>query len=453
VIESGDGSGLPPLQEGWRRLRLAEIGAWVGGGTPSKQRSDFWDGGDVPWLSPKDMKATLLSGTQDAITAAAVEQSAAKRFSANSIALVVRSGILEHTLPVALVPFEAAANQDMRVVTPHDEIDPEWLLYALLARAEEFRRRCRKDGTTVASIEVPRLMEALLEVPPLEEQRRIVKDIGALFAEIELAATALRTTGELFEAFQASVLEALYYGELLGDFQGTRTISGTEALPQGWRWITLAEAASDERRAITDGPFGSNLKSSHYTAHGPRVIRLQNIGVGEFLNAEAHVSHEHFEALKTHEAKAGDVVMASLGDDLPRACVVPAWLGPAIVKADCPRVRPRSEVNPEFLAACLNSRPVRKQAATTVHGVGRTRLKLADAKRLRLPLPPRAIQDEFVARLTEMSAGVSELSRARDAALAKADRMKRSILSQVLTGQLSVLGEKAPENQSSAALS
>jgi type I restriction enzyme S subunit len=44
---------------------------------------------------------------------------------------------------------------------------------------------------------------------------------------------------------------------------------------------------------MTDGPFGSNLKSSHYVDEGPRVIRLQNIGFGEFVDEEAHISRDH----------------------------------------------------------------------------------------------------------------------------------------------------------------
>src|SRR4051812_9447832 len=127
------------------------------------------------------------------------------------------------------------------------------------------------------------------------------------------------------------------------------TPAGPFELPAGWRWVPVAALAADEPRAITDGPFGSNLKSAHYTDAGPRVIRLQNIGQGRFLDAEAHISPEHFETLRTHEAKAGDIVLASLGEELPRACLVPEWLGPAIVKADCPRLRSDPSLNAEYL--------------------------------------------------------------------------------------------------------
>src|SRR5688572_31007552 len=115
------------------------------------------------------------------------------------------------------------------------------------------------------------------------------------------------------------------------------TAPGPNALPNSWSEATVEELACSDVGSLTDGPFGSNLKSSHYTDSGPRVIRLQNIGDGRFLDERAHISAAHFERLRKHEALAGDVVVAMLGAELPRACLVPAHLGPAIVKADCVR--------------------------------------------------------------------------------------------------------------------
>src|SRR5258706_505676 len=99
------------------------------------------------------------------------------------------------------------------------------------------------------------------------------------------------------------------------------------SLPPQWRWTRLEELASDEPNSITDGPFGSKLKTEHYTTAGPRVVRLQNIGDGNFVDAGAHISHQHFLSLRKHEVHAGDVVIAALGESPPRACVIPPALG------------------------------------------------------------------------------------------------------------------------------
>src|SRR5271167_4022418 len=117
-------------------------------------------------------------------------------------------------------------------------------------------------------------------------------------------------------------------------------------LPLGWAWATVQDLAAPEPRAITDGPFGSNLKTAHYTHAGPRVIRLQNIGDGVFLDEKAHISQEHFAALSSHAVRPDDVLVAGMGETLPRACLAPRSLGDAIVKADCFRVRLHGEMQP-----------------------------------------------------------------------------------------------------------
>lgn len=176
-------------------------------------------------------------------------------------------------------------------------------------------------------------------------------------------------------------------------------------LPLGWSLATIADLASSESRAITDGPFGSALKREHYTPTGPRVIRLGNIGVGVFLDKDrAHISRERFETLSAHKAVAGDVLVAALGDPLGRACVVPEGIGLAIVKADCFRIRPWDEIDPRFLSYWLNAPQSRSQFAGNSHGLGRVRINLANLRQHEVPLPPLAEQRRVVAKLDQMMA-------------------------------------------------
>ncbi|EAW5391945.1 restriction endonuclease subunit S, partial [Salmonella enterica subsp. enterica serovar Ohio] len=98
---------------------LGEIGKWYGGGTPSKNKIEFWENGSIPWISPKDMGRTLVDSSEDYITEEAVLQSSTKLIPANSIAIVVRSSILDKVLPSALIKVPATLNQDMKAVIPH----------------------------------------------------------------------------------------------------------------------------------------------------------------------------------------------------------------------------------------------------------------------------------------------------------------------------------------------
>ena len=172
-------------------------------------------------------------------------------------------------------------------------------------------------------------------------------------------------------------------------------------LPDGWTMVTLADLAAATPRAITDGPFGSNLKSSHYTASGPRVIRLQNIGDGIFKYEDAHVSEKHFRELEAHTVEAGDLVVASLGADLPRACLIPSDIPPAIVKADCIRVRLHEAINHKYVNYALQRPDLRHVVQDQIHGVGRPRLGMAGIKALPIPLAPFAEQLRIVDAIEE----------------------------------------------------
>ena len=66
-------------QEGWKLVPLGDLGRWSGGGTPSKSKKQFWDGGTIPWVSPKDMKTLVIRDSEDYITEEAVLTSIAGR--------------------------------------------------------------------------------------------------------------------------------------------------------------------------------------------------------------------------------------------------------------------------------------------------------------------------------------------------------------------------------------
>lgn len=208
-------------------------------------------------------------------------------------------------------------------------------------------------------------------------------------------------------------------------------------LPTGWRATKVRELAIDEPNAFVDGPFGSNLKSSHYTQSGPRVLRLENIGDGVFRDVRTHIAEEHFRTLLRHEARCGDIVMALLGDEIPRAVVVPARVGPAIVKADCPRLRVDPKVaDPAFVAHALNAPQTRSRAKALVHGVGRPRLNLREARELSVPLAPLAEQRRIVealeTQLTRLDAAIATLKRVS----ANLRRYRASVLQAAVEGRL-----------------
>ena len=179
------------------------------------------------------------------------------------------------------------------------------------------------------------------------------------------------------------------------------------------------------------------MKTEHYTDSGPRVIRLQNVGDGVYVDEEAHISEAHFRRLQKHRVFADDLVIAAFGENPPRSCVIPPALGPAIVKAACIRFRPHCEIAVKYMNAALNSDPVRKRTKGMVHGVGRPRLNLGEIKSIVLPVPPFAEQLRIVAEVERRLSVIDQLQAIVATNLERATRLGRSILSRAFAGQLS----------------
>jgi type I restriction enzyme S subunit len=217
---------------------------------------------------------------------------------------------------------------------------------------------------------------------------------------------------------------------------------GEYELPRGWAWSQLGSITAVEDGAMCDGPFGSKLKTEHYIGEpGFAVVRLGNIGIGEFLwGKEGHITREHFESLPGNHISPGDLLVAGLADPLVRCCEAPANLGPAVNKADCFRLRLHRLINRFFVCQFLNSPVAKSFAAEENHGMTRERINLANAKSIPIPLPPLAEQHRIVAKVDELMALCDQLEQQ----LSQADQQRRRLLEAVLA---EALGGRLPTGQ------
>jgi type I restriction enzyme, S subunit len=90
-----------PAPSHWLRTRVKYVCRFAGGGTPDKGNIEYWNG-EIPWVSPKDMKSSEIIDTEDHITKAGLDSSAAKLVEPGAVLIVMRSGILRHSIPVAI---------------------------------------------------------------------------------------------------------------------------------------------------------------------------------------------------------------------------------------------------------------------------------------------------------------------------------------------------------------
>lgn len=175
---------LGDLPSHWNLEKMKFFARFAGGGTPSKDEPAYW-GGDIPWVSPKDMKRSVISESEDYITVAGQINSPCTLIPPNSVLIVVRSGILQHSIPVALNSVPVTLNQDMRALMPDDRVDSRYLAYQIKGCQKELREEWVKQGATVESIEHQRMVDSRMAIPPLVEQQAIADYLDTETARID----------------------------------------------------------------------------------------------------------------------------------------------------------------------------------------------------------------------------------------------------------------------------
>lgn len=169
----------------WELIPLKYLCNFSGGGTPTKDNLSYWKGGTVPWVSPKDMKSFWISETQDYVTPKAVSESSTNYVEEGSLLMVVRSGILQRNIPVAINIIKVTMNQDMKALKFNERMKVHYAAYFINGNVNSLLLEWTKEGATVESIEHEYLANSLIPVPPIEEQYSIIKSISQQMKRFE----------------------------------------------------------------------------------------------------------------------------------------------------------------------------------------------------------------------------------------------------------------------------
>ena len=370
---------------------IGEIVDFIGGGTPSRDVNDYWNG-DIPWASVKDFKEPLIDSTQESITEEGLSNSSSTLIPAGHVIMPTRMALGK----AAINSIDVAINQDLKALKPKRQVDTRYLLHAVLSKAKEIKSHGK--GATVQGITIERLSTIQIPLPPLEEQRRI--------AAILDKTNEINRFRECYQALCRDLEVSIFYKEF----------GSPGANPFGWPTIPLAEMAE----IFSDGPFGSNLKSSHYVESGIRVVRLQNIGIGTFLDYDqAFVDPLHYETIKKHSCLPGDVLIGTLGDPNLRACILPDGIPVAVNKADCIQMRcDTSRSTTAYITHLLNLPEVNQMASSLILGQTRGRISMGRLKGFVVPMPPLEKQIQFARKIGALNSlrkiGESSASSIRD---------------------------------------
>jgi len=164
------------ISKGSQRRKLRELVHVSGGKTPSMSNSLYWNG-DIVWISSKDMKSSRISGSELKITNLALNEMTL--YHPGTLLLVARSGILKHSLPLAILEVDATINQDIKALQVHG-CNAFYLYYAILSQEDNIIRTLVKTGTTVQSLMMDSFLNIEIPTPDIDQQQSIIDKLAKL---------------------------------------------------------------------------------------------------------------------------------------------------------------------------------------------------------------------------------------------------------------------------------
>ena len=423
----------------WEVPKLKTIASFSGGGTPSRENLSFWNG-DIPWVSPKDMKADRITGAEESITEAGLKSSAANLLPVGQVLMVVRSGILKRTIPVAINECAVALNQDMKAFAfDSRRCLPEFFLRWVQGLNALLLLAWAKQGATVESIEHSYLADTIVPIPPLPEQREIAGFLDRETAQIDaLVAEQERLLELLKEKRQAVISHAVTRGLNPNAPLKPSGIEWLGDVPAHWKVVKVKHLVQSLEQGWSPQCEGFPAEEDEWG-----VLKVGCVNGGIFNPAENKLLPPELEADPKLGIAHGDILIS-------RANTRELVGGAAVAKRDYPklllcdklyRLRLRPERgNPDFVSLYLGCSAVRGQIELGATGASASMQNIGQSTilDLQIPTPPLSEQRAIVAHLDAATAQFDALTAAVERALALLQERRTALISAAVTGQIDV---------------
>jgi type I restriction enzyme S subunit len=378
---------------------LRELCAFRHGGTPSKATPEFWSG-EIPWVSPKDMKTSTVCDAVDRISQAAIENSAASVVPAGSSLLVVRSGVLAHTLPVALVTAPVAFNQDIKAVLPNSSaVLPEYVYWFLRSKAPYVVARGVKKGATVHSVQSGFIENLQVPVPTHDQQRRIVDLLSRAEGIVRLRRQAQQKAAELIPSI---------FIDMFGDPVGN---------PNKWPLQPLGNIVQS-----ISGGTPSKARPDFWEGDLPWVSP-KDMKRDEIIDAADHVSRTVLNETNLKLVPPESVLIVVRGMILVHSVPVAINRVPVTINQDMKALRPASRITANYLQWLLKVSHARLLGAVSTAGHGTKKLDTNTLMGMSFPVPPTQLQQKFEARTLAASSILTQYVEAEQKATAVFDAL------------------------------
>ena len=414
------------IPESWKWVKVGNVGSWSSGATPSRTNPAYY-GGIIPWLKTGDLNDGFIKKIPEFITDLALEKTSVRLNPVGSVLMAMYGATIGK---LGILDISATTNQACCACIPYEGIHNKYLFYYLMSMRRSYIGMA--EGGAQPNISKEKIVNSLISLPPLAEQKRIVAKIEELLPLVDRYTAAY----EKLEQFNAKVPEDMKKSILQYAIQGKlveqRAEEGTAEelyqqiqaekqhliaekkikkektlpeiaedevpfdIPESWKWVRLGSVVS-----VYGGkriPAGRKLTIEDT---GYVYIRVSDMKDG-YISTEnlQFVPKDIYPSISRYIIGKEDVFITVAGT-IGRVGKIPPELDGANLTENADRLV-FSQLDQNWLIKCLQSSVVQSQIIDATTKVGQPKLAIVRIQNMMIPLPPLSEQKRIVAKIEEL---------------------------------------------------
>ena len=437
------------IPKSWEWARMAFIGDWKAGATPSKGDASFYKNGNIPWLKTGDLNDGYVDYIPELITEKALRTCSLRLNPTGSILIAMYGATIGK---LGILNFPATTNQACCACITNSCVSNMYLFYYLMSQKQAFTRK--GEGGTQPNISKEKIDKHLIPLPPLQEQHRIVSALERHLKQLDILRESHRRVRRILHetptSLKQQLLQAAIEGKLVAQdpkeepasalleriakeraaLPGKRKASlssrierrpdgifelfpdGSEKdisdeipfdIPESWEWVRLKQ--------IAEIISGTSYKKKDVSNAGIRILRGDNIQNDSLVLKPDDVFIPASYSSPQKRVMAGDIILVgSTGSKkvIGKAAYIKETLKNTQIGAFLRIVRAYQPCYAEYLAHILATSYYRNYIRALASGTNINNIKAQHLEDFLVPLPPLQEQQRIVQRLEELLPLVSQ---------------------------------------------
>ncbi|BBE39923.1 putative type-1 restriction enzyme specificity protein MG438 [Streptococcus dysgalactiae] len=388
----------------WKNCTLGDLGEVVGGGTPSTKKPEYY-GGDIAWITPKDLSTfsgRFIKHGERNITEEGLKGSSARLMPKNTILFSSRAPIGY----VAIAENEVSTNQGFKSIVPNDDTDYLFLYYLLKFNKDKIENM--GSGTTFKEVSGKTVKAIDVTVPSnKEKQHEIAKILGSLDDKIENNRKINHHLAEILQVNLTQQLNEFHEKYRIGDLDLT---------------------VSDH---VANGSFKSLKENVELVEKPDYALFLRNVDLKNKLNGDRrYVTESSYKFLKKSRLYGHEVIISNVAD-VGSVHRVPKMNMPMVAGNNVVFLQADNGLLTDYLYVYFNSRLGQHDIESITSGSAQQKFNKTDFRNLEIPiLNDEIIHTQITPLLRYMDNINGEISRLIE--------LRDSLLPKLMSGEISV---------------